>query len=164
MASIGMLLYSFFETPSRQAVIEIVHKATWWEIACAIGTLSVLVIAVYFTVRFNKIMLRMSRYTYLANKWYEIKDKEFQAPSFADKSKTDSYNSAFKEDMLRKYEAFAWMCWGHAEDVFRNNWHNEPDFSPTIKYYKKLHYKWLVDQKGKAIFTPKFIDYIDTLQ
>ena len=62
----------------------------------------------YFSLRKT---IRMSRYTYLANKWYEIKEREFNNPDFADPSMTSSYRTKFAGDTLRKYETFAWMCW-----------------------------------------------------
>ncbi|MDH5363642.1 MAG: hypothetical protein OEW82_00535 [Dehalococcoidia bacterium] len=107
---------------------------------------------------------KMTRYTYLANKWYEIKDREFDNPNFTDLAKTSSYKTSFTGDSLKKYETFAWICWGHAEDIYLNKWHKDAGFKPSLKYYKNLHYSWLKDPENSKRFDSSFIKYIDALQ
>ena len=103
---------------------------------------------------------KMTRYTYLANKWYDIKEKEFVNPDFADPSKTSSYETSFTGDSLKKYKTFAWTCWAHAEDVYRNHWHERRDFKRTLKWYKRLHYSWLKEPENIEHFNGSFVKYI----
>lgn len=105
----------------------------------------------------------MVRYTYLADKWYEIKKEELHNPDFTDPSKTSSYKTSFTGNKLRKYESFAWICWGHAEDVYIYNYHEDPGFEPSLKRCKELHYQWLMEGGNKKHFKPDFIEYIDRL-
>lgn len=171
MLIIEDLTNRFINNPHWQAIMQYIQdNAYLWEFLCGIGILIVLIVALKISKTSIGIAragqqqtLETSRYIYLANKWYEIKEREFQFPRFADKNMTESYPTAFSEDDLRKYEAFAWICWAHAEDIFRNGWYDKPDFKPTIKHYKDLHYKWLTDKKDEGIFASEFIDYIETL-
>jgi hypothetical protein len=106
----------------------------------------------------------MTRYTYLANKWYEIREREFDNPDFTDPGKTSSYKTSFTGDSLKQYETFAWVCWGHAEDIYGNKWHEDAGFKPTLKYYKSLHYSWLKESENSKRFDSSFIKYINELQ
>jgi len=109
--------------------------------------------------------LRGAQYDYLAKKWYDIKEKEFNYPDFIDSDKTRSYKTAFSGNKLTRYEIFAWVCWAHAEDIYHNRWHNDPAFEPTIKSYKNLHYSWLMDPNNYKQFTaePNFMKYVNEL-
>lgn len=109
------------------------------------------------------VQLRIARYTYLANKWYEIKEKEYINPEFIDITKTSTFKDSFKGDLLKKYETFAWICWGHAEDVYRNKWHKDPGFKSSFKQRKNLHYRWLKELENQKHFSSDFIKYIDAL-
>jgi len=108
----------------------------------------------------------MSQYNYLANKWYDIKEKEFDYPDFRDPSKTCSYETVFAGDMLTRYDSFAWICWAHAEDIYSNGFHKEAAFKPTIKWYKELHYNWLMNPDNYKRFRtmPGFIEYVNELE
>jgi len=148
--------------------IEVIQKVSSWEIACTVTSAVAVVLAVgiaaysaYVARRSLRESVRTMRYTYLANIWYSTKEKEFENPDFIDESKTQDYRTAFQHSTLKRYEVFASICWGHAEDIFRNNWHKELDFEPTIKRCKKLHYNWLVNNSSR--FIPEFIDYIKKL-
>lgn len=105
----------------------------------------------------------MTRYTYLADKWYEMKKEELHNPDFTDQSKTSSYKTSFKGNKLRKYESFAWICWGHAEDVYTNNYHKDPSFEPSLKRCKQLHHSWLKESENAKLFRRNFIEYINKL-
>ena len=115
----------------------------------------------YYSVR--KAM-KMTRYTYLANKWYDIKEKEFNNPDFTNPGKNSSYKTSFTGDSLKKYETLAWTCWAHAEDVYLNKWHENPGFKPTLKWYKSLHYSWLKEPENTKRFDSSFIKYIDEVR
>jgi len=107
---------------------------------------------------------KMTQYIYLANKWYEIKEKEFDNPDFVNPRKTFSYRTSFTGDSLRKYETFAWICWGHGEDIYLNKWHEDPGFKPSMRQYKSLHYSWLKEPQHSRRFDSSFIRYIDGLE
>lgn len=106
----------------------------------------------------------MMRYTYLADKWYEMMIKELDNPDFADQSKTSSYKTYFKGNKLRQYKSFARMCWGYAEDVYINNYHKEPSFEPSLKRCKQLHYSWLKETENRELFSRDFRKYIEELK
>lgn len=129
-------------------------------IVAAVGA----IVAAYVAWRAVKEAKKMARYTYLANKWYDIKERELDNPDFTNLSKTSSYKTSFTGDSLRKYEIFAWMCWGHAEDIFLNEWSEDPGFKPSLKRYKELHRTWLKDPENSKHFNPEFTEYIDNLQ
>lgn len=107
---------------------------------------------------------RMSRYTYLANKWYDIKEKEFENPDFINIDKTKSYKTTFQGNTLNKYITFAWICWAHAEDIYLNKFHDDLGFQPSLKRYKSLHYVWLRESENSSRFDPEFIKYIEELK
>jgi len=130
----------------------------------ALGLSIIATISAIITVFYRRETVRIARYTYLANKWYDIKEKELANPDFRDPSKTSKYSNFFKGDSLSKYETFAWICWGHAEDVYLNKWHEDPSFKPSIKWYKSLHYEWLKEPANRERFNSEFIDYIDHLE
>ncbi len=129
------------------------------------GLLSVLVAAgsVAFWFYQARNVTSLTHYTYLANKWYEIKEKEFANPDLVEIACTTDYKSSFKGNDLGRYNIFAWMCWGHAEDTFLNGWHNDPGFNPTIRWYKKNHLTWLLDEENKGKFDEAFIKYVLSL-
>lgn len=162
-AGVGSLLIPLYTAPSGQGTIEIISKASEWEIACSIIMAVAMVIAVgiaAYSVHIAKSSARMSQYAYLANKWYELKEKEFDNPGFAEVGRTQSYETAFTGQALKQYESFAWMCWGYAEDVFVNHFHEDQAFNPTIRRCKSLHYTWLTRDR----FGPNFLAYIKALQ
>lgn len=155
-------------TGSSTVTLRVVSEASTWEIACYVITAVTVVLAVaiaaysvYIARSSTRESLKMSRYTYLANKWYELKEKEYENPDFIDSSKLQSYETAFKGEVLKRYESFAWMCWAHAEDAFLNHYHEDPGFKPSIRRCKILHYKWLTNNRDR--FDPEFLAYIEAL-
>lgn len=154
-------------TPPQE--IEIVSKPSWWEIACSL-TASVMMVAtvgiaaypVCVARRSTREALKMARYSYLAVKWYDMKEKEFDHPDFVDSSKTQSYEAEFAEDKLTQYETFASMCWAYAEDAFLNGYHEDPAFRPTIRRCKSLHGSWFANNADK--FSQQFVGYINALE
>lgn len=137
------------------------------ETALSIAAITIAVIsaaAAGVACYYVRMEIRMMRYTYLANKWYEIKEKEFINPDFTDPSKTSTYKTSFTGNVLRKYETFTWICWGHAEDVFRNKWHKDPGFQSSLKWCKSLHYSWLNEPDNKKYFSSDFLRYVDELK
>lgn len=120
--------------------------------------------SVEITERSIKERDEMTRYTYLADKWYEIGIKELDNPDFTNLNKTSSYKASFKGNKLRKYESFARVCWGHVEDIYLHNWHKDIAFEPSIKRYKEFHYSWLKEPENKKRFTLDFIKYINELK
>ena len=110
---------------------------------------------------------RMAQYTYLANIWFKIKDEGFKRYDFIDPNKTTAYKTYFTGDMLMDYNNFAYMCWAHAEDIYLNRWHKKwwlwgtTCYTPTIRGYKKLHYKWLMEHTRD--FNHHFRKYIEKL-
>ena len=114
------------------------------------------IIAIVFSCIALHRQLRIVKYTYLANKWYDIKDREFENPEFTEQAKTSTYKTSFSGKLLREYEIFAWICWGHAEDIWANKWNDDAGFRPSIKRYKKLHYEWLKETKNSENFRDEF--------
>ncbi len=118
-------------------------------------------VAIRIARRSGRNATRLSRYTYLANQWYEIRKIEMNYPNFVDEKMTKDYKSSFTKDDLPRYGIFAHTCWGHAEDIFRNYHSDDPGFLPTVKRYKDVHHQWL--QNNSRLFDPKFIAFIDEL-
>lgn len=133
------------------------------EICLSIGALIIAIGAAVIAWRAVHEAKKMTQYTYLANKWYDIKEKEFDNPDFTNLSKTSSYKISFEDDGLRKYEIFAWTCWGHAEDIFLNEWSEDSGFKPSLKRYKELHHTWLKNSENSKHFNSKFREYIANL-
>jgi len=168
MINAGWLFGGLSEVTNVPDLVKVEVAVRWWEIACTVATILVLIAAVCIAYKSWRLSgqsltdsLRMARYTFLANKWYEIKEKEFANPRLVDEVKNKSYDTEFKGLSLRQYKSFAWMCWAHAEDIWHNDFHQTPDFEPSIKRYKKLHYKWLTDNKES--FHHDFVTYIKEL-
>lgn len=168
MVDAGWLFGGLSEVTNVPDLVKVEVAVRWWEIACTVATVLVLIAAVFIAYKSWKLSgqsltgsLRTARYTFLANKWYEIKEKEFDNPSLVDEVKNQSYDTEFKGEDFQKYKSFAWMCWAHAEDIWHNDFHQTPDFEPSIKHYKKLHYKWLTDNNQS--FNPEFVKYIEEL-
>ncbi len=107
---------------------------------------------------------KMTLYTYLAEKWYDIKEIELDNPDFIDSNKTSSYKTCFTGDLLRKYETFAFICWAHAEDMYLNKWHKDIGFAPTLNWYKKLHFNWLSEPENRKYFNSSFMKYINEVK
>ena len=105
---------------------------------------------------------RLTRYTYLANRWYDLRKMEMSSPYLVDEAKTKDYRNSFSGVDLQRYGIFAHTCWGHAEDIYHNMHSKDPGFAPTVKRYKKLHGEWL--SNNSSLFEPDFITYVNRLR
>jgi hypothetical protein len=104
-------------------------------------------------------------YAHLADLWYTIKLKGLENDYFIDPQFTSSYRQrGVHGDKYRKYHVYAWLCWGHAEDCYKDGFHEKPSFKPSIINYKELHYVWFCVHKNRNMFSEKFIEWIDKLE
>ncbi len=98
-------------------------------------------------------------YIHLANLWYEIKKKGLENSLFINPDFCTLFRQKEILDKYLDYHIYAWLCWGHAEDCFRNKFHTDAGFKPSISNYKELHYAWLIDKNEKK-FDKDFIKWV----
>lgn len=66
---------------------------------------------------------KANTYRYLADLYYEILRIGLKYPAFLNPKKTQKYKEAwpsylYDHDMYIRYDAYARMCWAHAEDIY----------------------------------------------
>lgn len=104
---------------------------------------------------------KQATYIHLANLWYDIKKRGLENSLFIQPEFTTLYRQEEYLDKYRDYHIYAWLCWGHAEDCFHNNFHSDVGFKPSIANYKELHYAWFLTPKNKKMFSDNFIKWVE---
>ncbi|MCK5346374.1 MAG: SET domain-containing protein [Candidatus Heimdallarchaeota archaeon] len=104
---------------------------------------------------------KQATYIHLANLWYSIKQKGLENSEFIEPKYSSLYRPQEVHGKYQNYHVYAWLCWGHAEDCFANEFHGDPGFKPSITNYKELHYAWLSEPKNRAMFTKDFINWVN---
>ena len=100
-------------------------------------------------------------YAHLADLWYTIKMEGVENSDFIDPQFTSLYRQRdVHGDKYRKYHVYAWLCWGHAEDCYKQGLHEDSAFKPSIRSYKELYYAWLCVHRNSDMFLPKFVKWV----
>jgi hypothetical protein len=132
-------------------------------IALAIVTTAQVVIAKRQAVTADKAAkaaTRLASYSHLARLWYDLKARGIEAPEFINPVFTTLYRPRRSDQLHVRYDTYAWMCWGHAEDCFVHGYHKDPGFLPSIESYKELHCTWLYNPNNRKHFSAEFLQWV----
>ncbi|MCZ7401306.1 MAG: hypothetical protein O8C61_03705 [Candidatus Methanoperedens sp.] len=90
---------------------------------------------------------RMTRYNYLAERWYNLMGLNDDMPEFFNPEETKKYTTWSDEKTKTKYNQYARACWGFVEDIVGNDswsWSYTEDYKDTIKDFIEHHHTWLL--------------------
>lgn len=112
---------------------------------------------------------KANTYRYLADLYYEILRIGLKYPDFLNPKKTQKYKEAWSShhhDMYIRYDAYARMCWAHAEDIYDVKFLHfffKSDFrrlyACTFERYKSLHGVWFQDNISSFLLHG-FVDFV----
>jgi len=112
---------------------------------------------------------KANTYRYLADLYYEILRLGLKYPDFLNPEKTQKYKEAwpsYHHDMYIRYDAYARMCWAHAEDIYDVKFLHfffKRDFrrlyACTFERYKSLHGVWFQDNIPSFLLHG-FVDFV----
>lgn len=135
----------------------------YWQMMTAIGAVVAAVIAFAVYIE-NK---KWNTYRYLADLYYEILRVGFSQPDFLDPKKTRKYKDIWPSDsqMYVEYDAYARMCWAHAEDIYNakslffSKKHFRIIYACTFERYRRLHGVWL-ENNSASFLSPGFLEFV----
>lgn len=146
--------------------IYIITYNTNWQTKSNIASVFVLIVAaVGAIIGFYYYMqnTRWNIFKYLADLYYDALKTGLNCPDFLDPMKTQKYDEewACNSEMYAKYNAYARMCWAHAEDIYAAIFKDyfRKLYAPTFERYYTLHSAWF--QKNTSTFLlPGFVEFI----
>ena len=73
---------------------------------------------------------------------------------------TTNYLNLKEEDIKLKYETYAYLVWNFCETIYDRK-KIDKTWLPVIEEEKRLHFKWLMDEKNRHRFKDEFIKFVE---
>jgi hypothetical protein len=73
---------------------------------------------------------------------------------------TTNYLNLKEEDKKLKYETYAYLVWNFCETIYDRK-KIDKTWLPVIEEEKRLHFKWLTDEKNRHRFKDEFIKFVE---
>lgn len=135
---------------------------SWEFVSCVIALLAIFIaLCVYVGNSY------WNSYRYLAELYYNTLKMGVEHPEFLDPEKTQKYKEIWGPNSKNffRYDAYAQMCWAHAEDIYATKFlkiiHFKKLYGPLFKRYYELHCVWLHD--NASMFPMKgFIEFVES--
>ena len=120
-------------------------------------------IALIISIFAFKKTLDFQAYRELDSNYMDILKIALDDPDLRNPKITTTYPNITEDKKKLKYETYAYLVWVLCETIYDRK-KMDKTWLPALEEEKKLHFKWLKEEKNRRKFKPEFIKFIEKIQ